>query len=51
MYTLHYSPGSASLCVHHTLIETGATHALREVDLANGEHKRPANLALNQNGT
>ena len=51
MYVLHYSPGSASMCVHHALIESGAPFALREVDLAGGEHKRPEYLALNPNGT
>lgn len=51
MYVLHYSPGTASMCVHHALIESGAPFELREVDLANGEHRRPEYLALNPNGT
>jgi glutathione S-transferase len=50
MYTLHYSPGSASLVVHWLLIELGADHELRRVDLAAGEHKQPAYLALNPAG-
>jgi glutathione S-transferase len=50
MYTLHYSPGSASLVVHWLLIDLGVEHAVRRVDLAGGEHKRPAYLALNPAG-
>ena len=50
MYTLHYSPGSASLVVHWLLIEIGARHELRKLDLAAGEHKREDYLALNPNG-
>jgi glutathione S-transferase len=50
MYTLHYSPGSASLVVHWLLIDLGAKHEVRRVDLAGGEHKQPAYLALNPAG-
>lgn len=50
MYTLFYSPGSASLLVHWLLIETDAPHTLVKVDTASGEHKRPEYLALNPNG-
>lgn len=50
MYTLYYSPGSASLVVHWLLIEIGARHELQRVDLAAGEHKRPDYLALNPAG-
>lgn len=50
MYTLFYSPGSASLLVHWLLIETDAPHALVKVDTASGEHKRPEYLAMNPNG-
>ena len=50
MYTLYYSPGAASLVVHWLLIEIGAKHELRELDLAAGEHKRPEYLALNPAG-
>jgi glutathione S-transferase len=50
MYTLYYSPGAASLVVHWLLIETGARHELRRLDLAAGEHKRPEYLALNPAG-
>ena len=50
MYTLYYSPGAASLVVHWLLIEIGARHELRRLDLAAGEHKRPEYLAINPSG-
>jgi glutathione S-transferase len=50
MYTLYYSPGAASLVVHWLLIEIGAKHELRKLDLAAGEHKRPDYLAINPAG-
>lgn len=50
MYTLYYSPGAASLVAHWLLIEVGAKHELKRLDLAAGEHKRADYLALNPNG-
>ncbi len=50
MYTLYYAPGAASLVVHWLLIEIGAKHELRLLDMANGEHKRPEYLAINPSG-
>ena len=50
MYTLYYSPGAASLVVHWLLIETGAKHELRRVDLEAGEQRSPGYLALNPAG-
>lgn len=50
MYTLYYAPGAASLVVHWLLIEIGARHELRKLDLAAREHKRPEYLALNPAG-
>ncbi|TWI04554.1 glutathione S-transferase [Luteimonas cucumeris] len=50
MYVLYYAPGAASLVVHWLMIELGATHELKLVDTAAGEHKRPEYLALNPNG-
>lgn len=50
MYTLYYAPGAASLVVHWLLIETGASHQLRKLDLAAGEQKRDEYLALNPSG-
>ena len=50
MYTLYYSPGAASLVVHWLLIEIGAKHELRKLDLQAGEHKKADYLSLNPNG-
>jgi len=50
MYTLYYSPGSASLVVHWLLIELGVEHRLALVDLENRAHKSADYLALNPNG-
>ena len=50
MYTLYYAPGAASLVVHWLLIETGAKHELRRVDLKAGEQRSPGYLALNPAG-
>src|SRR3954454_14902574 len=50
MYTLYYSPGTASMSVHLALIESGAPHELHEVDLNGGEQRTPAYLALNPSG-
>ena len=50
MYTLYYSPGSASLVVHWLLIELGVEHRLERVDLEGRAHKSAEYLALNPNG-
>ncbi len=50
MYTLYYSPGTASMCVHQALIETGAEYCLIQVDLQAGEQRDPAYLKLNPGG-
>ena len=50
MYTLHYSPGSASFVVHQALLESGAKYELSKVDLAGGQQKSAEYLALNPNG-
>lgn len=50
MYTLYYSPGTASLVVHWLLLELSAPHELRLLDVDAREHKQPAYLALNPNG-
>jgi glutathione S-transferase len=50
MYTLYYSPGAASICVHLALLETGAPHELKLVDLAAGQQRDPDYLKLNPNG-
>jgi glutathione S-transferase len=50
MYTLYYSPGTASLCVHWMLIELGEPHELVKVDIEKGEHRQPEYLKLNPGG-
>jgi glutathione S-transferase len=50
MYQLYYSPGAASLVVHWLLIEIGAPHELKLVDLEARQHKTPEYLKLNPTG-
>src|SRR5690606_32372566 len=50
MYTLYYAPGAASMVVHWLLIEFGAKHELRRLDLDAKDQKRPEYLALNPRG-
>jgi glutathione S-transferase len=50
MYTLYWSPGAASLCVHWMLIELGEPHELKKLDLDAGDHRKPEYLRLNPNG-
>lgn len=50
MYTLYYSPGSASMVVHLALIELDVPHELRVVDLDARQHKAADYLKLNPNG-
>ena len=50
MYTLYYSPGAASFAVHWLLIEIGAPHELKKIDLDAGEQRSPEYLKLNPNG-
>lgn len=50
MYTLYYSPGSASLVVHLALLEIGAPYRLELVDFGAGAQRSPAYLALNPQG-
>ena len=50
MYTLYWSPGSASLCVHWMLIELGESHELVKIDLDAGENRKPEYLRLNPSG-
>ena len=50
MYTLYYSPGTASMVVHLALLEAGAPHELRLVDLDNLGQRDPAYLKLNPRG-
>ncbi|TLZ32467.1 MAG: glutathione S-transferase, partial [Gammaproteobacteria bacterium] len=50
MYTLYYSPGTASMCVHQALIEANAQYRLVLVDLQAGQQRDPAYLRLNPGG-
>lgn len=50
MYTLYYAPGSANLVVHLALLEIGAPHTLKRLDLDKGEQRSPEYLAINPNG-
>lgn len=48
MYTLYYSPGTASMVVHLALLEAGVPYRLERVDFE--QPRDPAYLALNPQG-
>lgn len=50
MYALYYAPGSASMLAHLLLLEIGAPHKLRRVDLDAGGQRDPEYLKLNPGG-
>jgi glutathione S-transferase len=50
MYTLYWSPGSASMAPHCCLEEAGVPYALQRIDTGKGEHQKPEYLALNPAG-
>ncbi len=50
MYTLYYSPGTASMVVHLALLEIGAPHELRLVDFDADEQHSAEYLQLNAGG-
>lgn len=50
MYTLYYSPGTASMAVHLALLEIGAPYQLVEVDFDAGAQRSPDYLKLNPQG-
>jgi glutathione S-transferase len=50
VYTLYYSPGTASMVVHLALLEIGAPHRLELVDFGRGEQQGPEYLRLNPRG-
>ena len=50
MYTLYYSPGTASMVVHLALLEIGADYRLEQVDFDRGEQRSAEYLALNPGG-
>jgi glutathione S-transferase len=51
MYTLYYSPGTASLVVHLALLEIGAPYQLELVDFEKKAQRSEAYLRLNPQGT
>src|ERR1700733_4164049 len=50
MYTLYYCPGTASMVVHLALLEIGAPHELRLIDVATMAQRDPDYLRLNPRG-
>ncbi len=50
MYTLYYSPGTASMVVHLALLEIGAPHTLERVDFSANAQRDPEYLKLNPQG-
>jgi len=50
MYTLYYSPGTASMAVHLALIEIAAPHRLERVDFDSQAQRSDAYLRLNPLG-
>lgn len=50
VYTLYYSPGTASLAVHLALLEIGVPHRLEKVDFAVDAQHRSEYLRLNPRG-
>ena len=50
MYTLYYSPGTASMVVHLALLEIGAPYRLELVDFKRGAQHAPEYLRLNPQG-
>jgi len=50
VYTLYYSPGTASMVVHLALLETGAPHELKLVDLDARAQREPGYLNLTPRG-
>lgn len=50
MYQLYFSPGAASFSVHLALLEMGAAHELKRLDLQAKEQKSAEYLKLNPSG-
>jgi len=50
VYTLYYSPGTASMAVHLALLEIGAPHRLAKVDFESDEQHSPEYLRINPRG-
>jgi glutathione S-transferase len=50
MYTLYYSPGTASMVVHLALLEIGCPHRLVKLDFEAAAQRAPEYLRLNPQG-
>ena len=50
MYTLYYSPGTASMAVHLALLEIGAPYQLELVDFDRDAQRSPEYLRINPQG-
>lgn len=50
MTTLYYAPGACSVAAHIALEETGAPYETVRLDLARGDQRAPAYLAINERG-
>jgi glutathione S-transferase len=50
VYTLYYSPGTASLVVHLALLEIGAPHRLERVDFSKDAQRSAEYLRVNPRG-
>lgn len=50
MTTLYYAPGACSLAAHIVLEEIGAPFEAARLDLARGDQREPAYLAINERG-
>ena len=45
--TLYLAPGTCAMAVRIALVEAGAPHQIKRLDLAAGEQRTPAYLAIN----
>ena len=50
MYTLYFSPGTASMTPHLALLEIGAPYELKRVDIDAGDNRKADYLKLNPTG-
>lgn len=50
MYTLYFSPGAASMCVHQALLEIGAPFQAVLIDIDSGAQRDPSYLKINPAG-
>ncbi|BDS30573.1 hypothetical protein KAM479c_22970 (plasmid) [Aeromonas caviae] len=48
--TLYLAPGTCAMAVRIALVEAGAPHLVKRLDLAAGEQRSPDYLAINPKG-